>query len=373
MKFLPIFRLLSTYPFLSFSSKLFQDLEIEKELSKFPDTIENAKRNILQAVSGKVVQRSPLETFPCFECELKCSKCGELGRFQNCNLCMECFANCTVPYSREAAEKVRLSAKSSVLTFAIEKMLVSKLEDWVRMRFAVNEAESFSRAIEKERDEVIWLIARDLGLKLRNWEMHISSYLKASSRIRDDEWRLLNKTFSQGYVKTTKPQVLRIIKEYLRMVFFEKIDIFFSILEPHLREIEKIVLKERRVDMDLGAVDVSCFPPCMAEILSEIRRGMNVPHTARFALTSFLLNIGMKVDEIIEIFKTAPDFDEEKSRYQIEHIAGMKGKGTEYTAPSCNTMRTYQNCVSSCNVKHPLIFYKNCKKRKLSLENTFRS
>ncbi|MEM4645206.1 MAG: DNA primase large subunit PriL [Archaeoglobaceae archaeon] len=364
MKFLPIFRLLSVYPFLSFATKVFSDLEVERELEKFPEIIENAKNEIIMAINGKVKTRSPVKMIPCLECDLNCWKCKEIGKYQNCNLCMNCFSNCLIYYGRRVEDEIRLSAKLSVLSYISAKMLVSKLEDWIRMRYAVNEAESFAIALENEKDEIIRIVARDMGIKLRGWDVHVASYLRASARMKDDDWRLLNRFVSDGYVKTTRSQVIRIIKEYLRIKFFEKTDAFLRILEPHLREIERFAVKERKIDLDFGEVDVKCFPPCMVEILSEIRKGMNVPHSARFALTSFLLNIGMKAEDILELFKTTPDFDEEKSRYQIEHIAGIRGRGVEYTAPSCDTMRTYQNCVANCNVRHPLIFYRKCKKRK---------
>jgi DNA primase large subunit len=107
--------------------------------------------------------------------------------------------------------------------------------------------------------------------------------------------------------------------------------------------------------------DPSSFPPCIAAILSNLRDGVNVPHTARFAVTAFLLNIGLTEDEIIEIYKNSPDFDEERTRYQVEHIAGDKGN-VRYTAPSCDTMRTYGNCINSDDVcekiMHPLSYYK---------------
>ncbi|MCS7118838.1 MAG: DNA primase regulatory subunit PriL [Archaeoglobaceae archaeon] len=366
MKFLPIFRLLSNYPFLSFAAKLFSEIEIEKELEKFPEILENAKRDIIVAINGKSNQKNPLNDIPCLECDLNCWKCSEIGIYENCNLCMNCFENCKISYSREAEEKIRLSAKVSVLSYISAKMLVSRLEDWVRMRYAVNEAEAFSEAFDDERDEILYILAKEMGIKLRGWNVYITSYLKASSRIKDDDWRLVNRFFIDGYVKTNRSQVVRIMKEFLRIRLFEKKNSFLSVLEPHLKEIESFVIKEKekKVDLSFGDVDTNCFPPCMVEIISEIRKGMNVPHTARFALTSFLLNIGMKIDDIINIFSTAPDFDEEKSRYQIEHIAGMRGKGAEYTSPSCDTMRTYYNCIANCNVKHPLIFYRNCKKRK---------
>jgi DNA primase large subunit len=120
--------------------------------------------------------------------------------------------------------------------------------------------------------------------------------------------------------------------------------------------------------------DPSSFPPCIAAILSNLRDGVNVPHTARFAVTAFLLNIGLTEDEIIEIYKNAPDFDEERTRYQVEHIAGNKGN-VRYTAPSCDTMRTYGNCIKPLQglrgrgaephsddvcekITHPLSYYK---------------
>ncbi|MEM0203288.1 MAG: DNA primase regulatory subunit PriL [Archaeoglobaceae archaeon] len=368
MRFLPLFKILSAYPFLSFAPKLFGSLEIELELKKFPEIVEIAKQEIKRAIRGELNQRHSLkergEVMPCFGCDLNCWKCREIGSFKNCDLCLNCFANCKLSYGLKAEEEIKLSAKVAVLRFVTSKLLVSKLEDWARMRYAVNEAEAFSRALENEEDTIVRIVARDLGIKLRDWEVHVSSYVKASSRIRDDDWRLVNRSVSDGYVKTSRPQVIRIIKEFLRARFFEKTDFFVPSLQPHLRDIESVAVRERRVEFDFGEVDSKCFPPCMLEIISEIQRGMNVPHTARFAVTSFLLNIGMSTDEILRLFKSAPDFDEEKSRYQIEHIAGMKGKATKYSAPSCDTMRTYQNCVSNCNVSHPLIFYRNCKKRK---------
>ena len=54
-----------------------------------------------------------------------------------------------------------------------------------------------------------------------------------------------------------------------------------------------------------------------------------------------------------------PDFDPEKTRYQVEHIAGASG--TEYRPPACDTMATYGNCPGEdelCRkIRHPLSYY----------------
>ncbi|MEM0350377.1 MAG: hypothetical protein QXU61_01220, partial [Archaeoglobaceae archaeon] len=92
---------------------------------------------------------------------------------------MNCFSNCLIYYGRRVEDEIRLSAKLSVLSYISAKMLVSKLEDWIRMRYAVNEAESFAIALENEKDEIIRIVARDMGIKLRGWDVHVASYLRA--------------------------------------------------------------------------------------------------------------------------------------------------------------------------------------------------
>ena len=74
----------------------------------------------------------------------------------------------------------------------------------------------------------------------------------------------------------------------------------------------------------------------------------------------------MDSTRIIEFYTRAPDFDVARTQYQVEHISGRGGAGTEYTAPSCAAMRTFGICVKSdllCEkVNHPLSYYKLRKK-----------
>jgi len=90
---------------------------------------------------------------------------------------------------------------------------------------------------------------------------------------------------------------------------------------------------------------------------------------ARFAISSFLHNIGMENTRIIELYGSVPNFDLKKTMYQVEHITGRGGIGTEYVSPLCATMKTHGICVhpdSLCKkVTHPLSYYK-LKKRDLS-------
>jgi DNA primase large subunit len=94
-------------------------------------------------------------------------------------------------------------------------------------------------------------------------------------------------------------------------------------------------------------------------MLSKVSKGINLAHSARFALVSFLLQINMTPDEVIALFATSPDFDQDRTRYQVEHIAGATG--TRYKPPACATMATYGNCPGEddlCRrIRHPLSYY----------------
>ncbi|MBT68826.1 MAG: hypothetical protein CL432_01570 [Acidimicrobiaceae bacterium] len=82
----------------------------------------------------------------------------------------------------------------------------------------------------------------------------------------------------------------------------------------------------------------------------------------RFGLTSFLINVGMDIDEIVNLFVSVTDFDEGFTRYQIEHIAGLRGSRTKYTPPTCSTFKTHSVCYNPdrlCqHIKHPLHYYR---------------
>ena len=115
--------------------------------------------------------------------------------------------------------------------------------------------------------------------------------------------------------------------------------------------------------MPVGTLDINKLPPCMKDILANIQAGENVPHMGRFALVSFLHSLKLSTNDILKLFSRAPDFEEDRTRYQIEHISGSISS-TEYTPPGCEKMRTYGICPQDkidalCKkIRHPLSYYK---------------
>ena len=124
-------------------------------------------------------------------------------------------------------------------------------------------------------------------------------------------------------------------------------------VEPEKLGLRRIVVKTRVAE---GRVVNTPHgnPPCMTAILEALKRGENLPHTARFAIATYLLKRGWDVEQIVELFRNAPDFNEKITRYQVQHIAGRAGGRKEYNVPSCKTMKEWGLCVANCGIKSPL-------------------
>lgn len=129
-------------------------------------------------------------------------------------------------------------------------------------------------------------------------------------------------------------------------------------LTPALEE-----ARERWNTGDFGPVQPGLFPPCMTELFATMERGENIPHHGRFAFASFMGTIGMTAEQVMDYLSATPNFDREKSRYQIEHITGERGVEA-YTPPGCQSMQTNGICPLDkrdglcAKIKHPLSYYR---------------
>jgi DNA primase large subunit len=82
----------------------------------------------------------------------------------------------------------------------------------------------------------------------------------------------------------------------------------------------------------------------------------------RFALVSFLNSLQLNTNEILKLFSNAPDYQEDRTRYQVEHITGTSSS-ISYKSPGCDKMRTYGICPVDkmddlCRrIRHPISYY----------------
>jgi DNA primase large subunit len=172
----------------------------------------------------------------------------------------------------------------------------------------------------------------------------------------------------------SRDRFLRVVEGHLRNRFEGELplEVNPTLLRAFEAEIIALrqALRDRRSKLqgeDLGAIRVTNFPPCMEKLLAAVLASENVSHPGRFALVSFMNNIGLGFEEIYQIFASVPDFRESVTRYQIEHITGQISS-TVYTAPECSTMVSYGICPGPdrlCEtITHPLSYYR--KKTRMS-------
>ncbi len=182
---------------------------------------------------------------------------------------------------------------------------------------------------------------------------------------------MINRVMENGYISLSSKDFTRIIQEALRSRINNELDtrkcskIINESFKSDIIRLSKLIEKHRKkIEIEpMGSLDENKLPPCMKEILKSIQSGENVPHMGRFAMVAFLNSLKLNTSEILQLFSTAPDFEEEKSRYQVEHISG-KTSSTSYTSPGCDKMRSYGICPTEkmdelCKrYRHPLTYYK---------------
>ena len=265
--------------------------------------------------------------------------------------------------TRSDAEKL-----FELLSYPLARLMVSCLNDPILLRrYALTEAKLASRRMQNMGEDLM-AIADDLGLHPLGpgpYKIHFSEYIRAAHGMHSPKWKLTNRDLSQGYLTVTEEELKRIMEEAIRERVFKGLPIpvderTCEALQEYLLPLkEQLDAMRARDRVDLGKAEEGAFPPCIKKMLSDVAKGVNLAHSARFALVSFLLQINMTVDEVVSLFNTSPDFDEEKTRYQVDHISGASG--TRYRPPACATMATYGNCPGEdeiCKrVRHPLSYY----------------
>ncbi|MEM3998105.1 MAG: hypothetical protein QXM62_01795 [Ignisphaera sp.] len=223
------------------------------------------------------------------------------------------------------------------------------------------------------------------------YRIHFVDYIRmARNLLTEESWRIISYPISKGYVYIDRrDRVIRLIIEYLRGSLTAKLRLLSdscqqikSLLDStQISEKIKDIVKaggfgaeEKTVDSqsnlmasstryhfeninsveDLYRIAQKFFPPCVRDIMEYLSRGENLSHHQRFALATFLINIGVPQEILIDLFRRSPDFNERITKYQIEHLAGLRGSKKRYLTYSCNTMKTLGMCRWECGIRNPV-------------------
>jgi len=284
---------------------------------------------------------------------------------------------------------------SELLVHYLAVVLTAGLDKALWRRVADAESKRFSSLLEGEGLDCIMYIAWGFGIEAVPIDalgfggglglaydvgVRVWSYLRFAPR-NDPNWKLVNRFLTRGWVLLTRRELVRLVEEAVEARVM-------SLVEDYSKRadvvgaltnavggfgVQRSLVTSVTTTATTGTVGVTVkrrrvggVPPCMGAIISEIKSGGNPSHQARFALAAFMLRRCMDegrdvhdcVEEVVGLFRTVADFDERVTRYQVEHIAGLRGGRKVYMPPSCEEMNSLGLCPTNlgCGVKNPLAY-----------------
>ncbi|HVP16429.1 MAG TPA: DNA primase large subunit PriL [candidate division Zixibacteria bacterium] len=267
-----------------------------------------------------------------------------------------------------------------ILSFTVAIVLaIATQNSFIKKRYALAEAKQAYEDFKLEPKEKLAKIAKNFEWKLAlnndpkipyEFALDFTDYLRNTTHLREKKWKLINRTLTKGKVYLTGSEAARLLAEEVRRYVEERTETkelpkFPTKISETAERIKKLSIEKiGQTEMEgfPKVITQTAFPPCIQALYQAFSSGRHLSHVGRFTLTSFLVNIGMPSEKVVELFKNISDFNERMTRYQVEHIAGERGSRTHYTTPKCDTLKTHGVCTnpdSLCRrIHHPLGYYR---------------
>ena len=277
---------------------------------------------------------------------------------------------------REREEDVEIPS------FPVAMILAAASEsNYIKRRYALAEAMRAYDLLREEKREKFLEVARAFNWRIRcpedliggrrfEFAIFFVDYLRNTRSFHESRFKLVNRPMLKGEIFLTKREAARLLREEIRRRIEERLEVDVRSIIPEILKNRIENLKRKYVSHEEKVVfeefpkkiKMEAFPPCISQLLAAAKAGRHISHLGRFTLSSFLLNVGMSPSEVVDIFRSSSDFNERLTRYQVEHIAGVRGSGTRYIPPSCETLKTHGLCLEPddlCRgIKHPLAGYR---------------
>ncbi len=208
--------------------------------------------------------------------------------------------------------------------------------------------------------------------------MEMTSFLSTASKLKEDQWKLINNHVIDGQVYLLRSKVIHLLREEVRVKVrpdFKSIDASLKEELEHIPQIQEILkliesLISQHTDRfnssllaDGEKIGSDLFAPCIRMILYKAEQGENLSHNERLAIAFYFLNTNHTIEETVDIFRTSPDFDESIARYQVEFAAGSGGKGKKYSMFSCAKLKSLHLCYATHPKLGESLCVKGAKKR----------
>lgn len=254
--------------------------------------------------------------------------------------------------------------ETEILTFLVTLIMVKSIGmEPVLKKYALAEArraekfltEDLKKQNDAQRQALLSKIFGDIFCLTigttddgRLFKVKVTDYLARSSHFHEQEWKMINRLVSDGQVYLGPDETVRLVRNELAVMINNRVHAMnLPALPRAIKDRSDALRTELAPHYEYRMRSVTEYPPCVKHAIDVMNRGENLPHSARLMLATYMLAIDKPIDEIVEMFKNAPDFNERITRYQVEHLAGSKGSRTKYSVPSCDKLRTENLCFAT--------------------------
>jgi DNA primase large subunit len=279
-----------------------------------------------------------------------------------------------------AESEERLGARAELLSYPVARVLVSLIdapgatEKYARAEAALAQRR-FTADFQEERSlqsggetlSLQQLLADfDLAGDVRptgdgRFDVAVTAYLRLSSGLDGDNWRLVRRTLSDGVVPVSNDELETLLREAVRGRVADGLPL--NVPEPIADALSEEVgrLRTAVADADpprsFAEFEVEALPPCVDALIDRARAGEDLPDNSRFALVGFLA--AFEDLDAHDIAAIAGLDDPERVRYQLQRL--RDDRGVAFAPPSCATMQAYGDCVNKddlcAEIAHPLSYY----------------
>lgn len=188
-----------------------------------------------------------------------------------------------------------------------------------------------------------------------------------------DYLKLINQDVSDGVVFFSVKKFSIFVSELIFSFIFYSLPVPLDSVPKKFSVFAKSVLNEfsniRANQIEFSAIGVikpEAFPPCMKQMYDSLLSGANLSHLERFDIATFLVELGMSQEKVIELFSKQPNFDRDTTTYQVSRLIEKK-----ISSPSCAKLKEQGFACLDCSSVHPISAYKkNLKFSKYSDKNS---
>ena len=246
-------------------------------------------------------------------------------------------------------------------SFYYARLVVGASEDErLISRWAQAEAERAQKILSRDLNN-LEIIANTYITKIRKnqnneWEMGLADFVELCTGITGPRWRLPNCEIKDGWVKlhdekdkySSSGKLARLLRERMKDEIkndaIEKMAAMDEGLTIRLSEpvgmIRGLVASRTAEAISMIGAGEEDWPPCMLKAIAELSQGVNVNHFGRVFLGAISRTIGLPKEATIEFFRSAPDFNEGTTTYQVNHLYDR-----EYTPAGCPKLKVNHNCA----------------------------